>query len=286
MTPSPTEAPWNILTIREGPDEGMDEEEETPEMRVARTRKEKWIRKETSTLMDLPNGITQEFTIITEILVKSPGVINGAILDEPNSGITITEVGEPSEVKVDIDIDPRMPEYVERAGATEDTLSIPVDNDDPTRILKIGSHLNPETRDDLVTFFKANLDVFALSHAEMVGIDPKVMCYRLNINPNKKGVRQKRRPVSGERVEALKEEVDRLLNVGLVKEAFYPMWLANPVLVKKPNGKWRTCVNFTDLNKTCPKDSFPPTPDITRFPCMVPIRNILHSSSIGVSIAI
>ena len=91
----------------------MDEEEETPKMRTARTRKGKWIRKETSTLMDLPNGITQEFTVITETLVKSSGVINGAILEEPNSGITITEVGEASEVKVDIDIDPRMPEYVE-----------------------------------------------------------------------------------------------------------------------------------------------------------------------------
>lgn len=37
----------------------------------------------------------------------------------------------------------------------------------------------------------------------------------------------------------------------------YPEWLANPDLVKKPNGKWRTCVDFTDLNKACPKDSFP-----------------------------
>ena len=36
----------------------------------------------------------------------------------------------------------------------------------------------------------------------------------------------------------------------------YPEWLANVVLVKKANGKWRMCVNFTDLNKACPKDSF------------------------------
>ena len=150
----------------------MDEEEETPEMRAARTRKGKWIRKETSTSMDLPNGITQEFMVITETLVKSSGVINGAILDEPNFGITITEVGEASEVKVDIDIDPRILEYVERAGAAEDTISIPVDNDDPAQILKTGSHLNPETRDALVSFLKANLDVFAWSHADMVGIDP------------------------------------------------------------------------------------------------------------------
>lgn len=36
-----------------------------------------------------------------------------------------------------------------------------------------------------------------------------------------------------------------------------PDWLANVILVKKANGKWRTCVDFTDLNKACPKDSFP-----------------------------
>ena len=46
------------------------------------------------------------------------------------------------------------------------------------------------------------------------------------------------------------------MEVGLIKESFYPNWLANPVLVKKPNGKWRTCVDFTDLNRACPKDSF------------------------------
>ena len=37
----------------------------------------------------------------------------------------------------------------------------------------------------------------------------------------------------------------------------YPEWLANVVLVKKANGKWRLCIDFTDVNKACPKDSFP-----------------------------
>ena len=132
-----------------------------------------------------------------------------------------------------------------------------VDEHDPSRVLKIGSHLNHEIRDSLISFLKENLDVFAWSHTDMVGIDPEVMCRRLIINPNKKGVRQKWRPVSEEPTEVLKEEVDRLLNVGLVKEAFHPMWLANTVLVKNPKGKWRTCVDFMDLNKVCPKDSFP-----------------------------
>ena len=37
---------------------------------------------------------------------------------------------------------------------------------------------------------------------------------------------------------------------------YYPDWLANVVMVKKTNGKWRMCVDFIDLNKSCPKDSY------------------------------
>ena len=43
---------------------------------------------------------------------------------------------------------------------------------------------------------------------------------------------------------------------GFIWEVYYPEWLANVVLVKKANGNWRMCVDFTDLNKACPKDSF------------------------------
>ncbi|XP_074359652.1 uncharacterized protein LOC141699695 [Apium graveolens] len=150
-----------------------------------------------------------------------------------------------------------MPPMVERAGAVEDTIPILVDPNDPSKVLRIGSNLSPDLREDLARFLRENLDVFAWSHSDMIGIDPNVMCHRLNLDPKKKGVRQKRRLISGERVETIREEVDRLMEAGLVREAFYPMWLANPVLVKKPNGKWRTCVDFTGLKKACPKDSFP-----------------------------
>ena len=52
-------------------------------------------------------------------------------------------------------------------------------------------------------------------------------------------------------------KVTKLLAAGFIREVHYPKWLANVVLVKKANGKWRMCVDFTDLNKACPKDSFP-----------------------------
>ena len=53
------------------------------------------------------------------------------------------------------------------------------------------------------------------------------------------------------------EEVERLLTAGIIQEVYYPEWLANVVMVKKSNRKWKMCVDFTDLNKACPKDSFP-----------------------------
>ena len=55
----------------------------------------------------------------------------------------------------------------------------------------------------------------------------------------------------------MREEVARLKKAGVIKEVFYPEWLANTVVVRKKSGKWRVCVDFTDLNKACPKDPFP-----------------------------
>ena len=49
----------------------------------------------------------------------------------------------------------------------------------------------------------------------------------------------------------------KLKQAGAITEVFYPEWLANTVVVKKKNGNWRVCMDFTDLNKACPKDPFP-----------------------------
>ena len=52
------------------------------------------------------------------------------------------------------------------------------------------------------------------------------------------------------------DEVDKLPVANFIREVYYPEWLANVIMVKKENGKWRMCVDFTDLNGACPKDSF------------------------------
>ena len=56
---------------------------------------------------------------------------------------------------------------------------------------------------------------------------------------------------------AIMDEVDKLLAAGFIWKVYYPNWLSNIVLVKKANGKWKMCVDFTNLNSVCAKDSFP-----------------------------
>jgi hypothetical protein len=53
------------------------------------------------------------------------------------------------------------------------------------------------------------------------------------------------------------EEIHKLLEAGFINEVHHPEWLANHVLVKKKSGKWRMCVDYTSLNKACPKVPFP-----------------------------
>ena len=121
----------------------------------------------------------------------------------------------------------------------------------------MGTLASPLIRQDLAAFLRMNQDVFAWSHEDMPGIDPSVIVHRLNVNPVSSPIRQRKRVLAQARDKAIAEEVRKLLEVGFIREIYYPDWLANAVMVKKPNGKWTMCVDFTDLNRACPKDSYP-----------------------------
>jgi hypothetical protein len=70
-------------------------------------------------------------------------------------------------------------------------------------------------------------------------------------------VKQRLRRFDEKKRKVIGEEVHKLLKAGFIKEVHHPDWLANPVLVKKKNGKWRMCVDYTSLNNACPKVPFP-----------------------------
>ncbi|KAI5344470.1 hypothetical protein L3X38_012347 [Prunus dulcis] len=91
----------------------------------------------------------------------------------------------------------------------------------------------------------------------MPGISQYIISHRLSVNLAVRPVRQKRRAYDPERYEAMRAEVDRLSSIGFIREVDYPTWLANVVMVCKPRKGWRMCVDYTNLNRACPKDSFP-----------------------------
>ena len=129
--------------------------------------------------------------------------------------------------------------------------------DDPEKFFQIGSQLPHQKKEELIEFLRKNIDVFAWNAYEAPGLDPEFICYRLKVNPLITPRKQPPRRPSKEYAEAVREEATKLKQAGAIKGVFYSEWLANTIVVKKKSGKWRMCVDFTNLNKTCPKDPFP-----------------------------
>ncbi|GKV21714.1 hypothetical protein SLEP1_g31668 [Rubroshorea leprosula] len=116
-----------------------------------------------------------------------------------------------------VEIVDNRPEDETRAAPVEDVEEVLVDDRDSSRKTQIRTRLNPDERAKLIAFLRANNDVFAWTSADMPGI------------PN---------------------------SAGFVRKVNYCEWVANPVLVKKENGKWRMCIDYTNLNNACPKDCY------------------------------
>ncbi|XP_039811637.1 uncharacterized protein K02A2.6-like [Panicum virgatum] len=109
----------------------------------------------------------------------------------------------------------------------------------------------------LVDFLRANKDTFAWKTSNMPGIPREVAEHELRILPGSKPIQQRLRRFDDERRRAIGVEIAKLLAAGFIKEVYHSDWLSNPVLVRKKTGQWRMCVDFTSLNKACPKDPFP-----------------------------
>jgi hypothetical protein len=153
----------------------------------------------------------------------------------------------------------------------------------------LGSQLSEEQEKTLRFMFN-NKDVFAWSANDLCGVNRDVIEHSLNVDPSfiprkqrlrkmsddkAEGARNevKRllsavvirevkypeclRKMSDDKAEGARNEVKRLLSAVVIREVKYPEWLANTVMVKKANGKWKMCIDFTDLNKACLKDEFP-----------------------------
>jgi hypothetical protein len=121
----------------------------------------------------------------------------------------------------------------------------------------LGSQLSDEQEKTLIRFLFNNKDVFAWTTNDLYGVNRDVIEHSLNVDPSFRPRKQRLWKMSDDKAEGAQNEVKRLLSVGVIREVTYLEWLANTVMVKKANGKWRMCVDFIDLNKAYPKDEFP-----------------------------
>jgi len=167
----------------------------------------------------------------------------------PSSGIALS--GEDLEPKVGRDV---------RLELVEETSPLELPNG---HSINLGTGLNSDERAIITPILTSNTDLFAWSAADLHGVDPQVASHKLSIYKEARYVSQKKRKLGEERRLAAKVEADKLLNAGFIEEAQYTTWLSNVVLVKKANGKWRMCIDYTDLNKACPRDAYP-LPNIDR----------------------
>jgi hypothetical protein len=121
----------------------------------------------------------------------------------------------------------------------------------------IGANLDPKQEDALFNFLRANCDIFTWKPADMPGVPRELIEHSLNVDPKATPKRQHLRRFADDRRAAIKKELAKLLAAGFIKEVFHAEWLANPILVRNKNSNgWRMCVDYTDLNKQCPKDPF------------------------------
>ncbi|KAL0402412.1 UNVERIFIED_CONTAM: Retrovirus-related Pol polyprotein from transposon gypsy [Sesamum latifolium] len=145
----------------------------------------------------------------------------------------------------------------ERIEPIEEYKEIELLSGELNKTTRIGSQMAPKLETLTIDFLTKNKDMFAWSPSHFQGIDPEIIVHRLNVDPQVKPIKQKKRTFGVERNKIIEEEVNKLLEAGYVSETQYTSWLSNVVIVPKASGKWRICTDFTDLNKVCPKDPYP-----------------------------
>jgi len=123
--------------------------------------------------------------------------------------------------------------------------------------LKINPSLSTSEEEQLCNLLRENLEAFAWNYKEMKGVHPLVCTHHIYIKEGCKPIRQPQRRMNLALKDIVKEELQKLLDVGFMYPIADSEWVSPLVLVPKKNGKWRICVGYKELNKATKKDHFP-----------------------------
>ena len=133
----------------------------------------------------------------------------------------------------------------------------PLSEIEKEKLVYLGTNLSPNKVTSILHCLKNNVDIFAWSHSDMIEVDLIFAQHRLNGCPLSRPVKQRMRQFHPQRQEVIKDEVAQLFQDEFIREVQYPKWLPNVAIMPKKNGKWRVYVYYSDLNKACPKNTFP-----------------------------
>ena len=178
---------------------------------------------------------------------------------EGSASINCTSIEEDEEEYKFIDSAQLAPPQIEDGGqATVDELQeINLGTNEDPKPIFVSALLTPEKFQDYKNLLEEYKDVFAWGYQDMPGLDPSLAIHKLVVSKGKPWVKQAPRCFRSELAVQIEYEVDKLIDVGFIREVKYPTWLASIVPVKKKNGQIRICVDYRDLNDACPKDEFP-----------------------------
>jgi hypothetical protein len=131
-----------------------------------------------------------------------------------------------------------------------DNKRVPLDSRVPDKAVMISQDLTADEETELLLFLDKNNDVFTWRTSDVTGVSRDIIENKLQVNPSAKFKKQRLCKMSDEKVATTKAEVQRPLDAGFIREVHYSCWLM------KKNRKWTMCIDFTALNKSCPKDDF------------------------------
>ncbi|XP_076930237.1 uncharacterized protein LOC143594944 [Bidens hawaiensis] len=126
----------------------------------------------------------------------------------------------------------------------------------PEQTIKIGAQLSDKGKAGLKEMLRSTY-VFAWKHEDMIGVPRSQVEHDLKEFQWTEHIKQKKRSLGLERSRVVLEETQKLLQVGIVREVRYPQWISSPVMIPKSDNSWRMCIDFKDLNKARPMDSYP-----------------------------
>ncbi|KAL0457991.1 UNVERIFIED_CONTAM: putative protein K02A2.6 [Sesamum latifolium] len=139
-------------------------------------------------------------------------------------------------------------------------IQVQSDDEDDRESVTSSNYISNDAEEDFAQLYHVTLfedDVFAWSYKKISGLDPKVAVHHLSVKKGACPINQGQCRFRPELIPLIETEVNKLIEVGFIREVKYPMWISSIVPVRKKNRQIRVCVDFRDMNNACLKDDFP-----------------------------